>query len=570
MALRDTTAPATGCRGYYLLPFAFAWQLEKRECDLVYACMRVFEAKVNPSVEPIVNHNSQVQERPFRPRSLWQEEIFHYEALLQEVESSGQRHLLRFWNELSDGTLRDFARQLATVDWPLMRRLWENFDRPPSTDRMLDHRALSPTNIVRTPRTPTEHAQRETARLRGCEILRSGLVGVLVAAGGQGTRLGFPLPKGMFPIGPVSGKTLFQLLAEKVLASSIRYQAVIPYLVMTSDTTHDVTVAWFKENRYFGLDPADVYFFQQGCIPVVDSQTGQMLLAEKGKLSLSADGHGGVLAALDRAGLFEELRGRGVEYLFYHQIDNPLVRVCDPVFLGCHVSHGSEASTKVVARQSASEKVGVIVEIDGRTEVIEYSDLPIELSTACHSDGTLRFWAGNTAIDIFNRSFLERLAADGGELPWHPARKKTRFVNDEGELVQPAHENGLKFERYIFDALPLADRTLIVETERSEEFAPLKYNEGESSPAEVRRRLIEVATQWLQAVGVKVPIGAPVEISPFVALGPEDLESGDFDHLQFDAPVFLDSTGALDGFKTTPRTNSVRAGGARRKRYLPR
>ena len=475
------------------------------------------------------------------------------DALMQQLVASGQQHLLQCWNELTDEARRGFARQLSSVDWPLMRRLKDQNRRSSSTDRKLYHTALPPKHVVRAPRSPEEVLLRETARLRGRDALRSGRVAVLIVAGGDGTRLEFPFPKGMFPIGPVSGKSLFQLLAEKVIATSIRYRVPIPYLVMTSNSTHDATVAWFVEHNYFGLDPVDVHFFRQGALPVIDSQTGKMLLEDKGKLSLSADGHGGVLAALEHAGLFDHLRGRGVEYVFYHQIDNPLVQVCDPVFLGYHVLHGSEASTKVVSKRSVSEKVGVVAEIDERTEIIEYSDLPTELSAARNADGSLQFWAGNTAIHVFNRSFLERAAVNGG-LPWHAARKKVPFFSDEGKLVQPAYENGLKFERFIFDALPLANRTLVVEAERFEEFAPLKNSEGESSPAEVRRCLVEIARRWLSAAGVEVPVGVPVEISPFVAMAPGDIKPGRFDHLQFDAPVYLDSPAG--GRQSEPVRNS--------------
>jgi UDP-N-acetylglucosamine/UDP-N-acetylgalactosamine diphosphorylase len=468
--------------------------------------------------------------------------------LLEQLSSSGQQHLLRFWGELSDGSRRELVQQLSSVDWDQFGKLIQSKSQ---AGRAVT-RPVPPKRVVRTVRTPQERNQRDIAEALGAEVLSAGRVAVILVAGGQGTRLGFPQPKGMFPIGPVTGKSLFQVLAEKVVATCRRYQTTIPYLVMTSDSTHEATVKWFADNGYFGLDPVDVYFFQQGCLPVLDSQTGKILLADKGRICMSADGHGGVLAAIKRAGLFEELHSRGVDYLFYHQVDNPLVRVCDPAFLGYHVLHESEASTKVVAKRAASEKVGVLVEVDGRTEIIEYSDLPADLSSACNADGSLQLWAGNTAIHIFNRSFLEFVAAEGGELPWHAAKKKTPFVDERGQLVQPSYENGLKFERFIFDALPLADHALIVETERAEEFAPLKSQEGESSPASVTRCMVEDAIAWLKAAGLQVPSDVPIEISPLAALGPEDLIGLPADELRSGLPVYIAAKTDVGHFEVPP------------------
>lgn len=459
--------------------------------------------------------------------------------------------MLRYWGELSESARRAFVQQLSDVDWTEVKRLFEQQQRI-DVERDVS-RAVPPKRVVRMPRTPAELARLEAARARGVEILSAGRVGVVLVAGGQGTRLGFPLPKGMYPIGPVTGKSLFQILAEKVVATARRYQVAIPYLIMTSDATHDETVKWFADNGYFGLDPVDVYFFRQGCMPVLDAETGKVLLADKEQLSLGADGHGGVLTAIQRAGLFDELRIRGVEYLFYHQVDNPLVKVCDPVFLGYHALYGSEASTKVVAKRTAAEKVGVLVEIDDRTEIIEYSDLPAEMSAALDDDNLPKFWAGNTAIHVFNRAFLEFVAAEGGELPWHTAVKKTSFLNDQGELVHSASENGLKFERFIFDALPLAKSALVVEADRAEEFAPLKSQDGESSPAAVKQSLVQSAVKWFRIAGLPIPDGAEIEVSPLAALGPEDLVLSPPEELTGDGPLYIAPKTDLLQFDVPPR-----------------
>ncbi len=141
----------------------------------------------------------------------------------------------------------------------------------------------------------------QAARDRGERALRDGKIGAVLVAGGQGTRLGFDHPKGLFPIGPLSQAPLFQILFEKLLAVRRRYGVSIPLYIMTSPATHDETVAALDEHAQFGLPAEDVIVFCQGTMPAVDDQTGKLLLEERGSLFLSPDGHGGMLRALRAA-----------------------------------------------------------------------------------------------------------------------------------------------------------------------------------------------------------------------------------------------------------------------------
>ena len=465
-------------------------------------------------------------------------------CLSQQIERAGQQHLLQFWDELTAAEQVKFADQLARLDWELIGALKGDIANSQKGRDQEARHAMPPEHVVRTPKTAVDLQAWQLARQMGEEILRAGQVGVIVLAGGQGTRLGFQHSKGMFPIGPVTGKSLFELLATQLVATGERYGHSIPYFVMTSDSTHRETEAFFKEHSYFGVSPHDVFFFQQGYAPSIDLHTGEVLLADKGSLSMNPDGHGGLFAALWRAGLFDEMKRRGVEYLFSHQIDNPLTKVCDPTFIGLHVRHKSEVSTKVVAKSVPEEKVGVAVSFAGRTRIIEYSDLPSDLALERDTSGELRFWAGNTAIHLFNRSFLESVATSERILPWHHAIKKIPYVNKQGDHVSPERENGVKFERFMFDTLPLAKVALIVETIRDEEFAPLKNKDGEFSAEYVRQRMVQVAVNWLKTIGVTVPDGISVEISPRFAMSAEDLanRSSEVANLKFDGPLYLSPT----------------------------
>ncbi len=435
--------------------------------------------------------------------------------LVEPLSHHGQQHLLYGWDGLSPARRDGLVAQLAKVDFPRLAALHADRDAPQAA--LPSRAAIAPIPVQPRAVTPDVIA-------RGEEALRRGEVAVLLVAGGQGSRLGSDKPKGMFPVGPVTDATLFRIHAEKVLAASRRYGRPVPLLVMTSPATHAETEAYFHAHGFFGLAPGDVYFFQQGTMPAVDLATGRLLLEAPGRLFLSPNGHGGTLTALAETAVLDAMEARGVRHVFYFQVDNPLVKVCDPAFLGGHVAAGSEASSKVVFKEQPGEKVGVLAVVAGRKAIVEYSDMPADMAAEREADGTLRFRAGNPAIHLFDVAFLRRVTGAGG-LAYHVARKKVPYLDtDTGLTVTPTVENALKFELFVFDALPLADRWLAMETGRAEEFAPLKNATGADSPASVRRAMSRLHAGWLEGAGVAVPRAPdgdplyPIEISPLFAL----------------------------------------------------
>jgi UDP-N-acetylglucosamine/UDP-N-acetylgalactosamine diphosphorylase len=453
--------------------------------------------------------------------------------LRQALRRHGQEHVLAWWDALEAGR-RTLLDQVRGLDLDLLTRLYAERDRG---FPLPDLSRIEPVPVV--PRDAPDNAG---ARRRGEEALRRGEVAVLVVAGGQGSRLGFEHPKGMFPVGPVSKKSLFQVHAEKVRALGRRYGARPPFLVMTSPATHAETQEFFAAQRSFGLPPDEVHFFCQGTMPALDLATGRLLLEEKGRLFLSPDGHGGTLTALAASGLLGRLRRQGIRHIFYFQVDNPLVRVADPVFLGHHLARRAEVSSRVVAKEGPKDKLGVFVSLEGRCTIIEYSDLPDDLARQTDETGRLRLWAGSPAIHIFDVDFLERVTRGKGQLPFHVARKKVPHLDEAGRLAQPSKENALKFERFIFDVLPLAERWAVVETSRREEFAPLKNAEGADSPEAVARALSNLAADWLEAAGVEVPrdregnAAVPLEVSPLYALDAEEMAGRVGRGLRIDGP----------------------------------
>lgn len=463
--------------------------------------------------------------------------------LRESCQRHGQAHVFTFWNRLSAEERSSLLGDLECV----------RFDELPQLVRIVraesaEHRyaSVEPPAVTRRP----PDVNRDPRTRRGEELLRAGAVAAFTVAGGQGTRLGFDGPKGAFAISPVRSKPLFQLFAEQVRATELRYDTRLMWYIMTSEANDAATQAYFRQHRYFGLDAGRVVFFQQGSIPAF-SRDGKILLDQPHRLSLAPDGHGGSLLALATCGVLADMARRGIEHLSYFQVDNPLVRCLDPFFIGVHASANSEMSSKVVAKALDTEKVGVFAMCDGALRVLEYSDLPMALATARNADGTRRFDAGSIAIHVLSRAFVERLTADRARfaLPWHRAEKKVPFVDvATGQRIEPAEPNAVKLEAFVFDAIPLARNPVVLEAIRGEEFSPVKNATGVDSVETCRRDQSRRAASWLEQAGVRIPrrgdgeYEGVFEISPLRALEPLHLLEGATLPGQLDGSVYLDAS----------------------------
>jgi UDP-N-acetylglucosamine/UDP-N-acetylgalactosamine diphosphorylase len=271
---------------------------------------------------------------------------------------------------------------------------------------------------------------------------------------------------------------------------------------MTSHANHADTEAFFAEHRWFGLDAARVHFFRQGRMPAVNFD-GRILLESEDAIALSPDGHGGSLRALERSYALELMRREGIDLLSYFQVDNPLVRCIDPAFIGWHLLRGSEMSSKMVPKAYAEEKVGHFCIQRGRLVVVEYSDLPAALQREKDATGQLRYLAGSIAIHLLDREFIRRMATGGADvsLPFHRADKKIPTVDAQGAAVRPEKPNGVKFELFVFDALPFARNPVVIETLRCNDFSPVKNAEGLDSPKTSREDQLRQFGRWLAAAG---------------------------------------------------------------------
>lgn len=437
-------------------------------------------------------------------------------SFLGKLKKYKQKDIIHHFNTLPQNLQSNFIENNSNLDLELAFSLHK--DCLQSKGSLVIAGEIKPANVISQPRSLAGKKSHQTAKLVGESLISREKVAILIVAGGQGVRLGHNKPKGTFPITPVMNKTLFHLFSDQVRALSYRYNARIPLLVMTSHENHDDTVSFFENFDFFGLDKNFVFFFQQGMLPTI-TPDGNLLLKDDTNLYTNPDGHGGSLMALYKSGHLSSLMDLGFTELFYCQVDNPLLKIADPIFLGYHSLAKADCSTKVVRRNNIEEKVGVYVSLNGIDAIIEYSDFGGAHMSALDNDGSILYWAGNTAIHVFNLAFIKRLNENGFALPYHCANKEVEIFGSDGSAKTV---RVWKFESFVFDAIPLAEKTCCLEVDRAEEFSPVKNKSGPDSPMTARASMVRLHKDWLRSAEVRVPRQFAVEISPTFALDKEE------------------------------------------------
>lgn len=453
------------------------------------------------------------------------------------LSQADQAHVLKFYDQLNDDQKDQLLGQIESVDWIEVKRLVQShvlkspqFKKPDS---------IEPAPYL--PRIPGKDLadKYKQAKKLGEKLLREGKVAAFTVAGGQGTRLGWDGPKGSYPATAIRKIPLFCCFAEFIRKAEQKYATTIPWYIMTSPINDAATRAFFEEHGNFGLRPDNIMIFPQGMMPAFDSNTGKALLESPDTLAMAPNGHGGSLKALYASGAVADMKERGIEQLSYVQVDNPLVKVIDPLFIGLHADAGAEMSSKALPKAYPKEKVGVFCKVDGKTTVIEYSNLPDELAEMRDADGELVYKGGSIAIHVIATDFIERINTQecGFSLPYNRADKKVAYWDETNNTtVTPTKPNAVKLETFVFDALPLCAESVILETDRIEEFSPIKNADEPGAldcPATCKQGQTERAARWLETAGVKIPrkedgsVDAVIELSHMKAIDPEDLKTLD-------------------------------------------
>ncbi|GLB35842.1 putative UTP--glucose-1-phosphate uridylyltransferase [Lyophyllum shimeji] len=468
------------------------------------------------------------------------------DTLRKRYAAAGQEHLFTFWSQLSPNEQEALVTQLEALDIERVNRIYNKAVGSESG-------ALSPTSLSASieplPKGASESVgtpeKDEEWRRIGLGAIARGEVGVLLMAGGQGTRLGSSAPKGCYDIGLPSHKCLFQYQAERIARLQTVAErefgkpagsVVIPWYVMTSGPTRRETESFFVSKKYFGLNPKNVIFFEQGTLPCL-TEDGQVLLETPYRVAVAPDGNGGLYAAT-RSPLspdnkshtvLSDLAKRKILYVHAYCVDNCLVRVADPVFLGYSIQKQADCAAKVVPKAYPTESVGVVAYRDSNFSVVEYSEISVEQAQRRDPEtGELAFRAGNIANHFYTTAFLNQVERFEEELAFHIARKKIPYVDlKTKQVVKPTKPNGMKLEMFVFDVFPFTERFAVLEVARNEEFSPLKNAPGTGSddPETSRRDLLAQHRRFLERAGATVKEGVEIEISPLVSYAGEGLES---------------------------------------------
>ncbi len=398
------------------------------------------------------------------------EKLEQVEKILKKYK---QEQLLRCYDKLIEAKKEELLDQILKIDFDHMKKLYEET----KTKKHFDNFEIKPLAYI--DKQKLEKDDKEKLEKDGIEIIKSGKYAVVTMAGGQGTRLGHDGPKGTFELDVNPKRPLFTLLSETIREAIEKYDAVIPWYIMTSKENNSQTQEFFKRHNYFEMGEENVKFFIQNEMPMIDT-TGKILVDDKGMVKQAADGHGGIFEAMRKEGILQDMRSRGIEWIFIAGVDNVLAKMVDPILTGLAMNSKCLAAGKSVVKNNPKEKVGVFCKKDGRPSVIEYTEITDEMAEAVDENGELLYGESHILCNLFNIKAIEEISIN--KLPYHSAFKKAKYIDENGVIVVPQEPNAYKFEAFIFDAFERLNNMSIMRVKREEEFAPVKNAEGVDSP----------------------------------------------------------------------------------------
>ncbi len=396
------------------------------------------------------------------------------EEIIKLLREYNQEHIIELLNKLDENKKEELLEQLKNIDFHQIAELYEN------TKKEIELKENKIESIPYLDKEKLTKNEKDTFDNLGEKVIVSGHYAVVTMAGGQGTRLGHTGPKGTFKLDVYGkGKYLFEILAENLKEANKKYNTIIPWYIMTSRENNDQTQEFLEKNNYFGYDKNSVMLFEQGELPLVDTN-GKMLIGKDMKVREASDGNGGVFSSLRKTGMLSDMKERGVKWVFIGGVDNALLKMADVTLLGMAIDKNVQIASKSVVKVNPHERVGVFCKMNGHPKVIEYSELPEKMAEEVDNNGELRFGESHIMCNLFTIDAIEKISKE--PLIYHSAFKKNAYIDENGKEVIPTEPNSYKFEAFIFDSFELFDDIAILRGKREDDFAPVKNKEGVDSP----------------------------------------------------------------------------------------
>lgn len=397
------------------------------------------------------------------------------EKIIENLKKYGQTRTLKILENVNKETRKKIIEELHDINFIQLKELYNNIKEEAEVDvgELKPIKSLNPDKITKEEKEMYEDV--------GADILKNNKFAVVTMSGGQGTRLGYKGPKGTFKINvEPQAKYLFEIIVDTLQRANKKYNVTIPWYIMTSNENNDEIVKFMEEHNYFGYDKEYIGFFEQGELPLI-TEDGQILLDENYNIKKASDGNGSIFKSMYIKGVLEDMKSKGIEWVYIGSIDNVLLKMVDTLLMGVAIKEGSEIATRSIFKNCPTERIGSLCIQDGKVKVIEYSELPQDMIEAKDEDGEILFGESHVMCNLFSIRALEKISLQN--LQYHKAHKKYSYLDENGKLVEPEEPNAYKFEYFIFDSFEFFNQISIVRGKREEDFAPVKNKEGVDSPA---------------------------------------------------------------------------------------
>ena len=393
---------------------------------------------------------------------------------IELLKTYNQEHIIKLLEKMTEEERKNLIEQINNIDFHQVIELYDNAQKP------VEIKENKIEAIKYLDKSKLSSSKKEELDSLGEAIIATGKYAVVTMAGGQGTRLEHPGPKGTFKLDVYGkGKYLFEILAENLKEANKKYNTSIPWYIMTSKQNNDETYEFLEKNNYFGYNKKDVILFSQGELPLVDTD-GKLLIGKDKLIKLASDGNGGTFSSLRKSGALADMKERGIKWVFIGGVDNALLKMADTTLLGLAISENVQIASKSIVKANPHEKVGVFCKMNGHPKVIEYSELPEKMAEEVDGDGELKYGESHIMCNLFTIEAIEKISKE--PLIYHSAFKKNSYIDEDGKEVIPKEPNSYKFEAFIFDAFELFDDIAILREKREDDFAPVKNKDGVDSP----------------------------------------------------------------------------------------